>query len=150
MSTLKQKLFESCQTYIAKRIATATDAIQTAQSSANEETKSSVGDKYETGRAMMQLEIEKNTAQRTEALKLKLQLDQLNVNHSSTIVQSGSLVATNHGNFFIAISAGKLSTDDQTFFAISPDSPVGLKLKGRQQGDTFVFNDKTYEVLKVW
>ena len=59
MTTIKQTLYNFCVTYINQRMATAQQAIHTAQASANEETKSSAGDKYETGRAMMQLEIEK-------------------------------------------------------------------------------------------
>jgi hypothetical protein len=150
LNTVKQKLFDLCQSHLAKRIATATEAIQIAQSAANEETKSSAGDKYETGRAMMQLEIEKNSAQLDEALKLKLQLDQINLKQPSAIIQGGSLVITNHGNFFIAIGAGKLVADEQVYFAISMDSPIGSRLKGLQQGAAFVFNNRTYEILKVW
>ena len=63
--------------YVHERIAATQEAIYTAQLSANEETKSSAGDKYETGRAMAQLEIEKNTAQLAEALKLKQMLKQI-------------------------------------------------------------------------
>jgi len=49
--------------YIDQRIDAAKKAIGEAQASANEETKSSAGDKYETGRAMMQLAIEQNSTQ---------------------------------------------------------------------------------------
>jgi hypothetical protein len=68
---IKIKLYQYCVEFIDKRIAGAREAIQIAQDSANEETKSSAGDKYETGRAMAQLEIEKNTTQLEEALKQK-------------------------------------------------------------------------------
>lgn len=83
-------------------------AIEHAQLAANEETKSSAGDKYETGRAMMQLEIEKQSVQLAEAMKLKHVLSQINPEKTTETIQSGSLVFTDQGNFYISISAGKL------------------------------------------
>jgi hypothetical protein len=137
-------------TYIMQRIATAQQAIQIAQSSANEETKSSAGDKYETGRAMMQLEIEKNTVQLSEAQKLKQILDQISPEKETTNIQLGSLVLTNQGNFYIAISAGELHIDGENYFAIAPTSPIGLKLKGQSKGSSFIFNNKTYRITNVY
>lgn len=117
-------------------------AIGIAQASANEETKSSAGDKYETGRAMMQLEIEKNTVQLSEALKLKQALAAIDPIKSTTVVQPGSLVVTNQYNYYIAISAGQLKIGDKVYFAISPGSPIGMQLTGLSVGETFVFNSK--------
>jgi sortase (surface protein transpeptidase) len=59
LNALKTRLHSLCVSYVGQRIETAQRAIAIAQASANEETKSSAGDKYETGRAMAQLEIEK-------------------------------------------------------------------------------------------
>ncbi len=149
MIKIKQQLFSLCQTYIAQRIATAQEAIQIAQNSANEETKSSAGDKYETGRAMMQLEIEKNIVQLGEAQKLKQVLDQINPEKETTRVQLGSLVITNHGNFYMAISAGQLRVDAETYFAIAPTSPIGIKLTGLSFNAEFPFNNRTYTIQRV-
>jgi transcription elongation GreA/GreB family factor len=147
---VKQQLYDLCQAYIAQRIATAQDAIQTAQSSANEETKSSAGDKYETGRAMMQLEIEKNTIQLAEAQKLKQLLDQINPERKMDRVQLGSLVITDQGNFYISISVGQLQHDTETYFAIAAASPIGLKLNGHSAGDVVLFNNKNYSIKEIW
>ena len=81
-STLKKLLHEKCEEYIAKRIATAQNAMDEAQRAANEETKSSAGDKFETGRAMMHLEKQKNAFQLGEALKVQQQLSKVNPNKS--------------------------------------------------------------------
>lgn len=130
-------------------MATAQEAIQVAQQSANEETKSSAGDKYETGRAMAQLEIEKNTIQLGEAKKLKQVLDQISTDRETAIVALGSVVFTNQGNFFIAISAGQFVIDSKTYFALSPNSPIGLKLIGLQVHDSFSFNKKEYQISNI-
>ena len=58
MLKTKAKLYDSCLKLVDERVAHIEDAMRNAQASANEETKSSAGDKYETGRAMMHLEKE--------------------------------------------------------------------------------------------
>lgn len=146
---LKQLLYDRCVEYVNQRVETAQQAISIAQASANQETKSSAGDKYETGRAMMQLEVERNTHQLTEALKLKQVLDQLNPNSETPTVQQGSLVTTNHGNFYLAISIGQLAVNDRHYFAISPASPIGAKLMNGIVGTSFVFNGKNYTIEAV-
>jgi hypothetical protein len=146
---VKQQLFELCKTYIEQRIATAQDAIRTAQSSANEETKSSAGDKYETGRAMMQLEIEKNTVQLAEAQKLKQLLEQIKPEMKTDKVQLGSLVITDQGNFYISISVGQLVINGKIYFAIAPTSPIGLKFGGHVLGDSVPFNNKHYCIKAI-
>ena len=53
--------------HIMQRIGTARHAMENAQAAANEEDKSSVGDKYETSRAMGQIDSEMNARQLEEA-----------------------------------------------------------------------------------
>ena len=52
-------------------------AINEAQKASNDDTKSSAGDKYETGREMAQQETNRNLAQLNEANKLKVALNQI-------------------------------------------------------------------------
>ena len=63
-----------------KRIETANRDIQLAKESRDNETKSTAGDKYETGRAMVQFELEKNKVQLNKAIQLKNELSQINLN----------------------------------------------------------------------
>ena len=149
MSTIKQQLHSLCLAYIEKRIKGSHQAIQFAQASANEETKSSAGDKYETGRAMAQLEIEKNSAQLGEAQKLKQILLQLDPSKTSDTIQAGSLIVTNHGSFYISIPAGQFTLEGEIYFAISPASPIAQKLVGLRKGDRFSFNKKEFEVGQI-
>ena len=51
----KKELFEHCKNMLLQRIADGEKAMLDAQEAANSEEKSSMGDKYETGRAMSQL-----------------------------------------------------------------------------------------------
>jgi transcription elongation GreA/GreB family factor len=149
LTSLKQQLHSRCLTYVDERIKAAQEAIQIAQQSANEETKSSAGDKYETGRAMAQLEIEKNGVQLAEALRLKQTLEQIMPDLETKTVRVGSLVITNQGNFYIAISAGQFSIDNEAYFVISPASPIGQKLIGLHVEQGFSFNKRDFKVLQI-
>src|ERR1700743_2562479 len=149
MSDLKKELHQLCIDYVRGRMDTATQAINTAQQAANEETKSSAGDKYETGRAMAQQETDRNQAQLNEANKLMGALNHINVGVVSKIDLPGSLVITNNGKFYIAISAGTLILNGDAYLAISPASPIGLILSGRKAGDECSLNGKQYRIEDI-
>lgn len=146
---IKNKLHQLCSEYVEDRINIVKKAMEEAQNSANEETKSSAGDKHETGRAMAQLETEKLSKQLTEILKLKQALNQINPNKESAKVMLGSIVITSNGNFYMSISAGKLIIDQTEYYAISPVSPIGSQLLNLTVGDEFSFNGKRFVIKNV-
>ena len=150
MLELKKELHRLCVEYAEKRAAAARLAVQEAQQAANDDTKSSAGDKYETTREMMQQEAEMNQAQLNEANKLKLALSNINTGTVDNKAGKGSMVLTDKANFYISISAGVLKVNDMDFFAISPVSPIGLKLAGLTAGSEFNLNDKFYFVKNVF
>jgi transcription elongation GreA/GreB family factor len=149
MSAIKQQLHQLCLSKIDHQIKTLQEAIDSARASANEETKSSAGDKYETGRAMMQLEIEKNLTQLQEAVKVKNALQRIKTDGLSTIAQTGSLLITSEGNFYISISAGAFTIKQKVYQTLSPSSPLGSKLIGLKVGDTLLFQSKKFFVEKI-
>jgi transcription elongation GreA/GreB family factor len=147
---IKKELLEACIEAVNKRIDTARRAMENAQESANEETKSSAGDKYETGRAMAQIERDKNAVQLSEALKLRNFLEQINILAESETVKAGSLVSTNGGDYFFAVSLGKVMSGGKDFFVIAPGSPVGMAMMGKKTGDSFAFNNKEFKITGIW
>ncbi|HTH82250.1 MAG TPA: hypothetical protein VL490_04925 [Mucilaginibacter sp.] len=149
MSRLKQQLYQQCLDYVQNRMQAAEQGIKEAHQAAQDDTKSSAGDKYETGREMMQQETDRNMAQLNEANKLKVTLNQINASAVATTADNGSVVITNNGNFYIAISAGILQVDKQSFFAISLVSPIGIKMKGLKAGDSFELNGKSYLISGI-
>ena len=148
-SDLKLKLYKRCLEIIDSRISTCREAIRQAQEAANEETKSSAGDKYETGRAMMQLDIEKNSTQLNEALKQKAVLDRIAPQQIHEAVRPGSLVFTDQGNFFIAISVGMLELEGVQYAVVSENSPIGSVLLGLKAGAQFTFGNKRYTITQL-
>jgi hypothetical protein len=146
---LKQLLYQQCLDYVQQRMDAAQHGINEAQQASKEDTKSSAGDKYETGRAMMQQETDRNMAQLTEANKLKVALNQISPAVSNHKAETGSIVITNLTKFYLAISAGALSINGDTYMAISPASPIGLKMKGLGVNDEFNLNGNVYKIESI-
>lgn len=121
-----------------------------ARDSAQQEGKSSAGDKYETGRAMMHLEEEKYGQQLMNANRVRNLLNAINPASTSEKVRLGSVVITTLGNYFISISAGRIPVGEQKYFAISPQAPLAQELWGKQAGDTVMFNDKPVLIQEVF
>jgi transcription elongation GreA/GreB family factor len=149
MENIKKELYQLCLGYIEERMAAAQKAIEDAEDAMKNDTKSSAGDKYETGREMAQQEISRNKLQLTEAARQKQLLERINPTKASRTVQPGSLVYTDHGSFYLAISAGQFTLNAESFFAVSPGSPIGVKLSGLQDNDEIHFNGRDYKILKV-
>jgi len=69
--TLKENLYQQCVLTVENRFKTIQEIISSHQKSLNSETKSSAGDKHETGRAMLQLEMEKAGQQLASIQQMK-------------------------------------------------------------------------------
>jgi len=147
--SIKQQLYAQCEHYVQQRIETAKLAMEDAQESANSESKSSAGDKYETGRAMAQLERDRHAQLLAQARTMAQELARLNVAKAYETVQPGSLVITNRGAFFISISAGKISVAGKDYFAVSPASPIATALSGHKTGGVVTFNNAAYQIVAV-
>lgn len=146
---VKQQLQAHCVAYADARIATARVAMETAQAAANAEEKSSAGDKYETTRAMMQIERDKAAEQLEEGLKLKRVVESIIPQIRSTRIVLGSLVITDSVHFYIAISAGKVEVGDQSFLTVSAQAPIALTLLKLKQGDSFMFNKQKLSIREI-
>ena len=107
------------------------------------ETKSSAGDKHETGRAMLQLEMEKAGQQLASINQMKEIIKRVAIETTSGVVCLGSLVVTDKGNYYLAISMGKIVIDSIPYYAVSINSPIGNQLLGKCEGDSISFNDAT-------
>lgn len=146
MSEIKHRVFEACRESVQKKVDAVHAAIRDAQQSANEETKSSAGDKYETGRAMAQLEIEKLSAQLSVLQKQMQEVLRSNPDLTSSTVVVGSLVHTDQGMFFIATNVGELAVEGKKVFAISPQAPLAQKMLGCCANDVIDMNGRHFRI----
>jgi len=141
-SFLKSELFKACMQYVNQRVDTVHQIIRSNQNALVSETKSSAGDKHETGRAMLQLEMEKAGQQLAAVDEMRVVLSKIKDMEHSKVIKLGSLVITDHANYFLAISAGQIKISNIMFYAVSPVSPIGKLLLGKTEGDDFNFNQK--------
>lgn len=147
--TVKEQLFQLCKGYVEDRITMAAEAIKFARESSQTETKSSAGDKYETGRAMAQLEIENNSRHLAEAKRLLQTLQMIDCTKASISAQLGSIVFTPQATYFLSISIGQVHLAGKTFLVISPASPIGQAMLGKRAGDDFLFAGKTVTIEQL-
>lgn len=130
-------------------IEAAVSAINSARESMESDSKSSAGDKYETGRAMLHIEIQNNEVQLAKSLDMKRVLLSINADKRCEKVEFGAYVITNNGNYFLSAPIGSLKNDLFSCFAISMGSPLGASMKGKVTGDSFVFNKKSYSIVEI-
>ncbi len=145
----KEKLYNKIMTLIDERIESAKTAIASAKESRDSETKSSVGDKYETGRTLMQQEVEKNRVQLHKAERIKTELENIDLKKKFDKVEFGSLVSDGKIMYFISTALGKIDVDGKSCFCISLASPIGKALRNKCVGDKISFMEKTIEIVDI-
>ena len=149
MPQLKQHIIKICINILQDKIQSLGLIMQELTNSANNETKSSAGDKHETARAMMQLEQEKLSRQIADLAEQKKEFDTIDFSKTYHNINQGSLVETNKGYFLIASSIGKVNVDDKTVFVISSKSPLAIAFSRKQQKDSLSFNGVEYHVENI-
>lgn len=132
------------------RISNLRNSIQAAQQSANQEGKSSMGDKYETARAMAHLDTEMLGSQLLEAEKTLVSFDRLS-DHASTELMPGSLAYFENGWFWLAPGGGKLTLEgSSSVFWVSPQAPWAKALIGLKPGECRSFNEQTWKLVALY
>lgn len=146
---IKEALFNKCLTLIEERIAHIRHTIQEAREASYDESKSSMGDKYETTKSMLQYEQEKMGVQLNEALKMKKAIQQIGCKKEKEKVEAGSLVYTTGPVFYLLVSLGKQLIDNEEFLVVSPVSPVGKLLLDKKVGDSVPFNQQHISIETI-
>jgi transcription elongation GreA/GreB family factor len=150
MNHIKQSLIDQCADLLEDKISRLEKLAGDVQDAANNETKSSAGDKYETGRAMMQAEKDKYMQQLAQAIFVQSQLEQIKAYRSFDQVAFGAIVKTKLANYFIGISAGRLEVEGEKYYVISPQAPLAQVLMGKHAGETFSFNNQEIKIETVF
>lgn len=114
----------------------------------NNDTKSSMGDKYETSREMMQQEISRIQNQVNEILVQQEIFSKIKPIEND-LIGLGSYVETSMGNFCIACSFGEIVFNSKKVFILSTQTPLAKILLGNKVGDTFEMNGRSFEIKIV-
>ena len=148
-STFKKKVYAACVALLDERISSFQELLRDLTDGAENDSKSSAGDKHETSRAMMQLEHEKISRQLDETIRQRNELEKILPGQAQEVISKGSLIKTNQGYLFLSVAIGKIIEDETSVIVLSPQSPLGINLAGRKRGDTVEMNRVQYKILEV-
>lgn len=150
MQKIKKQLLQQILQQLDVKIEALKVSIKLAKESRDNESKSSVGDKYETGRTLMQLEVEKNRVQLNRTESLKNEISNIKKSQKNKQIEFGSLVITPQNNYFISAAIGMVKLDHKNYYCISLASPIGKLLHGKKTGDEFNFRGNTIQILDIF
>ena len=146
---IKEELYKACKTFVVEKQSTLQHIMMSNQKALENESKSSAGDKHETGRAMLHLEMEKASQQISVIAAMQETLDKIDLNGASDHAKLGSLILTDKGSYYLSISAGLIKVKNQDFYAVSASSPIGRLLLGKNKGSVINLAEKQITVLDV-
>jgi exonuclease VII large subunit len=149
----KDKIKAQLQSAIFQQIESQIQSVESALKSIEEsklnETKSSAGDKFETGRAMMQREQDKLEAQRSQLMTTKNHLRQISPDKKCEEGEIGALISTDNGHYYISVGVGKIIIADKVYYAMSPDAPLSKLMINKSVGDQINFRDRTFIIVDI-
>jgi transcription elongation GreA/GreB family factor len=146
----KNKLKNFGLDVLRQRIATAQEAMNQAQEAANSEEKSSAGDKYETGRAMGQLQKEMHGRQLAEYAKEVKALQSIFTDSLCDQGGPGAFVRVAGMAFFVSAGLGRQEVEGQIILFVSPLAPLARSLQTKKTGDSILFNGATMVIEDVY
>ena len=149
MKSIKYRIYKHLNQLLDEKILEIKQLVSSVRESMDKDTKSSAGDKYETGRELMQLEINKHEAQLIKWLELKAEVSKINLQKNFTQVGFGSLVKTNRETYFFSVALGKINIDNETYYLISLASPIGKSFYEKEKGDSITFRNREYIIENI-
>jgi hypothetical protein len=146
---MKNQIVSHYKQLIQDRIDIFQDMIADLTVDAQNDAKGSAGDKHETALSMMHLEQEKLNHKLQEIYTQKQVLDQIDPFAVHQKIALGSVVLTNGMWLFMSAALPKITVDQKTVFALSPQSPLGSLLMGQTVGAVVSVHDKSYTIEQV-
>ena len=147
--TLKQKIYNHYLQVINDKIKLLQKVLADLKESGSNETKSTAGDKHETALAMLQIEQANIRGQLKDVTDKKTAFIKINPLLTPPTIVNGSLIKTNRGYLFMSVALGKATIDGVAVTALSPQSPLGIKLLGLSVTDIAEINNIQYVIAKI-
>jgi transcription elongation GreA/GreB family factor len=145
----KEDIVIACRSLLTERIEMYKNNLELLKESGEDEAKSSAGDKFETAREMLRQDEEKLEMQLVQLEKYQSDMSVLAKKSLSPTIGRGSVAITDQGTYYIAAPLGKVSFNQQVFFAISADSPMGSALLAKKAGERINVNGREINILEV-
>jgi hypothetical protein len=151
MSTDRTRVLQAVEVHLTTRIQTTLDELDSLQASNADNTKSTAGDKHDTERAMVHMEMENLTQRLHQDRRMLYELEAFKkIQHVPTEVIPGSLVSTDRGMFLTGIACGRVSFNARFITGISVQSPLGKQLIGRKTGDIIALNGNKFTLSEIY
>lgn len=147
--TFKQQIHQHHLQLLQDKIDVFRDMISGLTEDAKNDAKGSAGDKHETALSMMHIEQEKLNHKLKEILDQKAIVDKIDALQIHNKIALGSVVKANAMYLFISAALPKIIVDSKTIIALSPQSPLGMKLMGNAVGFSFEINGSNFVVEEV-
>ena len=147
---MKQQILNRYKEILQDRIDVFQDMILGLTLDAQNDAKGSAGDKHETALSMMHIEQEKLNYKLKEVLEQQSILNKIDASQVHNKVALGSLVQANGMLLFISAALPKITLEDKTVFALSPQSPQGSKLLGNGVAFSVEVNGKMYLIERIF
>lgn len=148
-SDFKHLLIARAMQLLEDKLNSLDSELQLLRESAESDTKSSMGDKYETGREMIMQERNKLEEQKSLLQKQQSFLSSIDSGKTYKKVEFGALVATSMANYMICIPLGLIEWEGEKVFFISANSPIGQVLLGRAEGERIEFNKQSIQIQHI-
>lgn len=117
---------------------------------AQNDAKSSAGDKHETGLAMMHLEQEKLNAKLIEFLDMQQIALKLSENKTVDKVVLGSIVKTNKAVFYVSVPIQSVHYKNTQVFCVSVHAPLIQSLLNKEVGAEVTFNNISHKIVEIY
>lgn len=137
----KLRVHAACENQVNEKLNLLSTELHEALEAGNNETKSTAGDKHETGRAMAQLEQENLRKQIGQLQEVMATLEQLKQNQLFDTALAGAMIETETMLLYLGAPIGSISIDNKQVFAISLASPLGQLIFKKKAGEVFSFNN---------
>lgn len=144
----KSSLIEFLIAYCSNKYEDLNKRMQQLRVDLNSESKSTAGDKHETGRAMIQLEMEKMQAQLQiweQHLTRCKSLDSKKVKK----IETGALAKTNKGHLFFGVGLGQISFKQESIFCIAMNAPIAQAMISESAGSSVNFQNTLWTIEAI-
>lgn len=150
MSIDRTAVLDAVASQLKERIQASLDELQALQAGNADNSKSTAGDKHDTERAMVHMEMENLSKRLDHERRLLHELEQLTKQPTSAEkVSSGSIITTDRGVFLIGAAFGRMQVKGQFITGISIQSPLGKQCINKKTGDSIEVNGNIFTVLSI-
>lgn len=147
---IRQQVVAALEASMEAGLLRARAAFEELQGSLEGESKSTAGDKHETGRAMVQMEMEQAAGRLSRVEGMMRQWHALEPGQSREQVRPGAVVNTDQGGFVIGVAWGKFVVpESDDWRAISADAPLAQAMQASGPGSTVEFRGRAWRITSV-